>query len=79
MELSNDTQAPQTLLVWQLTDVVTIFDPKRVPLGSIITGCEPAIIYGPYSPLGVAARLPLVTAQELRQSPVTRTLAHASA
>ncbi|MDQ6661231.1 MAG: hypothetical protein M3Z24_09735 [Chloroflexota bacterium] len=64
-KLTNSTKVPQTLLLWQLTDVVTIFDAKRVPLGCIITGGEPVIIYGPYNPLELVERLPLVTTQEL--------------
>lgn len=72
MELQNETQKPQTLLVWQLTDIVTIFDPKWVPLGSIVTGGEPVIIYGPYNPLELIEKLPLVTAKELLGSHESR-------
>lgn len=68
MELHNKTNNPETLLVWQLTDVVTIFNSSRVPLGSIVTGGEPAIIYGPYNPLVLVDELPLVTAQDLLES-----------
>ncbi|MEW1911320.1 hypothetical protein AB0442_23215 [Kitasatospora sp. NPDC085895] len=40
---------PDTYFYWQLTNVVTIFDPNGSPLSSLIYGAEgPAIISGPW-------------------------------
>jgi hypothetical protein len=40
---------PGMYLLWQLMDVITVFDNSGQPLASIISGAQPYIIGGPYN------------------------------
>lgn len=48
-EYKNLTDAPEMMLLWQLVDVVTVFDPKGTPLSSIVSGTQPVVISGPWN------------------------------
>ncbi|WP_445516350.1 hypothetical protein [Streptomyces sp. NEAU-174] len=48
--LDQGAESPEMMLYWQLADVVTIYDWEGTPLGSIITGTQPTVIGGPYTP-----------------------------
>lgn len=50
VELSNTTDKPQMYLKWQLTDIITIFQPGTniLPVASIVQANEPILIGGPY-------------------------------
>lgn len=51
VELSNTGDKPQMYLKWQLTDVITIFQPGTTiqPVASIVQANEPILIGGPYT------------------------------
>ncbi|MBV9787168.1 MAG: hypothetical protein JOZ51_03275 [Chloroflexi bacterium] len=51
VELSNTTDKPQMYLKWQLTDIITIFQPGTnvLPVASIVQANEPILIGGPYT------------------------------
>ncbi|WP_316528170.1 hypothetical protein [Kitasatospora brasiliensis] len=62
----------QMFLYWQLTDVITVFDPEGNALSSLIYGSEaPAVIDGPYDPSNLPPR-PL--RKEVPMSPQMREL-----
>jgi hypothetical protein len=48
IQLTNDTDKTQTLLRWQLTDVITVLDKGVDPVASIVLAQAPALIGGPY-------------------------------
>ena len=53
--LENKTDKPRMLLIWQLTDIVTVFEGNGVPLSSIVSRNAPNVIGGPYDPNSLPA------------------------
>lgn len=50
VELSNATDRPQMYLKWQLTDIITVFQPANtLPVASIVQANDPVLIGGPYT------------------------------
>jgi len=54
-EVHNRTGTPQLVLVWQLVEVVTIFEPDGLPLASTISALNPAIVQSSPLPSAPAA------------------------
>ncbi|MFF3089842.1 hypothetical protein ACFVRB_33085 [Streptomyces nojiriensis] len=50
-------EVPETFFYWQLTDVLTVFDPSGTPVSSMIYGSQgPAVIDGPHHPRSLPPR-----------------------
>lgn len=52
--LKNPTDQPVMNLMWQLTDVVTVYQ-KLKPVASVVSTLRPVLIAGPYDPTKLAA------------------------
>jgi len=46
---NKDTVNPAMFLLWQMTEVITVFDSNGQPLSSVVLGGQPLITLGPYN------------------------------